>query len=103
MSSDTELLKAILKMTARMAFTEQELKEIVSPGNAIRYWEAYNLCDGTRTQGQVASEMGIATSNFSNAVSRWESAGVLFRLQDENGIKLLHAYPILDLETSKDG
>jgi hypothetical protein len=53
---------------------------------------AFNMCDGTRTQGEIAKAQGLDPGNFSRTVSRWVEAGVVFKMPDN---KLLHVYPLV--------
>ena len=98
MSDEISLLRAILQLTARQMFNEEELQKLISPKKHTKYLEAYNLCDGIRTQGEVADKMQLDSSNFSKVVGKWVSSGIAFRL-GEGGkeVKILHAYPIEDL------
>src|ERR1700682_5433512 len=63
------LLRAILGMTARQAIGVDDLLLAVAPkGSGEAQMEAYNLCDGNRTQGQIAKEVGLDSGNFSRTV-----------------------------------
>jgi hypothetical protein len=54
------LLRAILGMTARQAISVDSLVQIVAPkAGSDAQIEAYNLCDGNHTQGQIAKEIGL--------------------------------------------
>jgi hypothetical protein len=48
------------------------LREIVGSG---RYVDAYNLCDGTRTQAEVDKVAKVDQSPFSRTSSRWIQGG----------------------------
>jgi hypothetical protein len=90
------LLKAILGMTARQAISVEDLIQTVVPkGSGEAQVEAYNLCDGTRSQGQIAKEVRLDPGNFSRTVARWVEAGIVMKLGDaKDGAPLLHIYPI---------
>jgi hypothetical protein len=89
------LLRAILCMTARQAISIDELIQIVSPkGSGEAQIEAYNLCDGSRSQGRIAKEVGLDAGNFSRTVSRWIDARVVMKLGVARDAPLLHVYPI---------
>lgn len=92
LSEDTALLRAIFCMTARQAFSVDKIREIVGAGDKQHH--AFNLCDGTKSQGEIAKAAKIASGNFSNTVSRWIEAGVVIRLGEGRETRLLHAYPI---------
>lgn len=90
-----QLLVAILQTVARSAFDDRKLREIVvSRGAGQSQLVAYNLCDGTRSQSEVAKAAGLDTGNFSRTVSRWIECGVMFKLGEGREAKLLHAYPV---------
>lgn len=89
------LLQAILATTGRTTFPPAVLFRIVCPkGEAPKQILAFNLADGTRTQGEIAKEAKIDPSNFSGNVGRWINQGVLFRLGAGRTAKLLHIYPL---------
>lgn len=86
------LLRAILATMGRSAFSAERLHEIVDPnGTAAKQVKAYNLADGTLSQGDIAKRLKLDSGNFSRTVSRWIEAGVMFRLADN---VLLHIYPV---------
>jgi hypothetical protein len=89
---NTVLLRAILSITARQTFSVASVAEIVGAGE--KQHRAFNLCDGTRTQGEVAKAAKIDRGNFSKSVSRWADSGILFRLGEGRETKLLHVYPL---------
>lgn len=86
------LLRAILNVTARQTFSAATLAEIVGAGE--KQHRAFNLCDGTRTQGEVAKAAKIEKGSFSRSVSRWEDSGIVIRLGEGRETKLLHVYPL---------
>lgn len=89
------LLRAILSTVARQAFSERALREIVmSRTSGQSQLAAYNMCDGTRTQSEVAKAQKIDPGSFSRTLSRWIEAGVVFRVPDGREVRLLHVYPL---------
>lgn len=98
------LLRAIFSMTARRAIPPSELMQIVAPRGAggDAQLAAYNLCDGSKSQGEIAKEMKIDAGSFSRTVSRWIEAGVVIRLGEPPNAKLLHIYP-LTKEHAREG
>lgn len=102
--SNSELyLKAMLSMLARQTFPPKELSLLVGRDKQI---EAYNLCDGTRSQGEVAKQLGLDPGNFSKTVGRWVELGVLIRVSEGKEFRPVHLYPIprtLDRKGEKNG
>ena len=62
---------------------------------------AYNLCDGTKTQQEIARAAKLDTGNFSRTVGRWIEAGIVFRVESGDKDTLLHIYPIPNAGTTK--
>ncbi len=93
MQTSDVYLKAILAMLARQSFPPAELAQLVGGGRQI---EAYNLCDGTRTQASVAKEVGLDSGNFSKTVGRWAELGILFKVVDGKEVRPVHLYPIAE-------
>ncbi len=104
MPNDSDaLLRGILSMTGRLAIPPPELLQIVAPkGGGEAQLAAYNLCDGSKSQGEIAKELKIDPGSFSRTVSRWIEAGVVIRLGEYPHFKLLHIYP-LTKEHAREG
>jgi hypothetical protein len=82
-------------MIGRSVMKPDEILKIVAPpGSPGKQLKAYNLCDGTRTQGQIIKELHLDSGNFSRKVTRWIGAGVLYSIESEGERQLLHVYPI---------
>lgn len=96
MSINSEaLLRAILGVTARQTFPVDRLTEIVlAKGTSKKQLRAYNMCDGTKMQGEIAKALKLDRGNFSRTVARWVDAGVVCRLGEGREAKLLHVYPL---------
>lgn len=96
MTSNSEiLLRAILSSIGRQTFPINVLNEIIDPkGTAKKQIQAYNLCDGVHTQGQIVKKLKLDSGNFSRTVTRWSENGIVFRLGDGRDAKLLHIYPL---------
>ena len=87
------LLRAILHTVARQTFSEKTLREIlVSRGAGQPQVLAYNMCDGSKTQSEIAKANGLDAGNFSRTLSRWQDAGIIFRIGTDE--KPLHVYPL---------
>jgi len=84
-------LKAMLAMLARQSFPPKELAELVGRDKQI---QAYNLCDGTRTQAEVATAAGLDSGNFSRTASRWADLGILVRITEGKETRPVHLYPL---------
>lgn len=98
------LLRAVLSVTARQTFPPDKLAEIVlSKGSATKQLAAFNLCDGSKAQGEIARALKLDPANFSKTVSRWIDAGIVFRIGDKSDAKLLHVYPLNGGTTKKKG
>jgi len=102
MANDSDaILRAILNVTARGHLPARKLVGIVVPsGSGEKQRQAYNLCDGTRSQAEIAKTLKLDQGNFSRTLGRWIDEGVVFRLGDGRDAKLLHVYP-LSKETAK--
>lgn len=96
MSNNSEvLLRAILSVSARGAIPPRKLLRIVMPtGSSEKQRQAYNLCDGTRTQAEIAKSLKLDQGNFSRTLGRWIEEGVVFRLGEGRDSRLLHLYPL---------
>lgn len=92
MDDPEELLRILIQLNARNIFPEETLRQIV--GSSARQIEAYNLCDGTRTQAEVVRMSKLDPGQFSRAATRWAGEGVLFKLGTGRDVKLLHLYPL---------
>jgi hypothetical protein len=96
------LLRAILMTVGRQAFSSGQLAELVAPsGSGAKQLEAFNLCDGSRTQGDIAKALKLDSGNFSRTVARWIEAGILFRLGAGRDATLLHVYPVAEAAKKK--
>jgi hypothetical protein len=98
MANDSDhLLRAVLSVTARVAFPPTKLAEIVlARGASTKQREAFNLCDGSRSQATIAKKLKLDGGNFSRTVARWIEEGVMFRLGDGRDARLLHVYPLTE-------
>lgn len=90
------LLRAILSMTARLAIPPADLAQIVAPkgSGGEAQVAAYNMCDGSKGQSEIARELKLDAGNLSRTVSRWIEAGIVLRIGDGRDVKLLHIYPL---------
>jgi hypothetical protein len=93
-ASEADLLRILVSLAGRTAFPAAELRKIISPIDRGRDKAilAYNLCDGTRTQKEIASEAHIDIGQFSRMAKRWADAGVVHAMGTGKAERLLHVY-----------
>jgi hypothetical protein len=96
-----QLLQALISLTGRAAFPVDDLEDIVSAGGGDKQRKAYNMCDGSRGQGEVAKALKIDGGSFSRTVARWVDQGIMFRIGDGREAKLLHVYPLPEKTNGK--
>ena len=70
----------------------EKVRLVVNTGK--RQVKAYNLCDGSLTQAEVAKKAGVDAGSLSRAASRWINHGVAFWIGEGKESRLLHLYPI---------
>jgi hypothetical protein len=87
-----ELLRCLMHILGRAAMPPEKVVELIGGGK--KQVRAFNLCDGTLSQSEVAKKAGIDSGNFSRTFSRWVENGIAFSVGDGNDAKLLHIYPI---------
>lgn len=90
----SDLLKCAMQVVGRIAMRPEQVGEILVRNASTKQLKAYNLCDGMKTQGEVAKAAGLDAGNFSRTAARWVKSGVLFRIGSGKEAKLLHLYPI---------
>src|SRR5438067_2334306 len=88
-----QLLQAVLSVVGRSAFPIATVRRIVGRGGP-KHFQAYNLCDGTRSLTAIAKQLRLDPGNFSRTISRWTEAGIVFRLGSGREGTLLHVYPL---------
>src|SRR4051812_28050396 len=96
-------LQALISLAGRAAFPVDDLREIVCAAGTAgdKQRKAFNLCDGTRGQAEIAKQLKIDQGSFSRTVSRWIDAGVVFRIGEGRDTRLLHVYPLPEQTTKK--
>lgn len=94
-SPETLLLQGILSTLARQTFPPDKLYELVVPKSSAKVNAiAFNLCDGTRSQAEIADTSGIDKGNLSKRIQRWVDAGVVLKVPVGKTTYPLHVYPI---------
>lgn len=87
-----QLLCCFIQIVGRAAMPEERVREIV--GSGAKQVRAFNLCDGTKSQTDVARQCRLQQANLSRTVSRWVQNGVMFWIGAGRDARLLHIYPI---------
>jgi hypothetical protein len=91
-----QLLRMLVSVIARGTFPEDKVRKIVAPAKSSeRYATAYNLCDGTHTRAEIAKLTGIDKDNLNKVVKRWIATGVIFEIEQDGQLNLLHLYPLM--------
>lgn len=94
-------LRAILATVARQTFSPDNILKIMGPNAGERQYLAFNLCDGTRTQAEVAREVGLDSGNFSKSLGRWIDAGIIVRIGEGRDSRPIHVYPLPESHLNK--
>lgn len=88
-----DLLACALQIIGRIAIPAATVREVIGQAKK-KQLKAYNLCDGTRTVGQIAKKVKIDSGNFSRTAQRWIEHGIVFSFADGIEKRLLHIYPL---------
>lgn len=96
MANEEVYLRAILATVARQTYPPDTLARLVSPVRKAgdKQLAAYNLCDGTRSQTDIAKELKLDSGAFSRTVSRWIELGIVVRVGQNRDLRLVHLYPL---------
>jgi hypothetical protein len=94
MEAQNAFLRAILATVARQTFSPAKILEIMGPAAGEKQFRAYNLCDGTRSQSDIAKELGLDPSNFSKSLNRWIDEGIVIRVGENRETRPMHVYPL---------
>ncbi|SRR6266480_3643050 len=89
---DTDLLRCLVQVIGRAAIPPEEIISVI--GKRKKQIKAFNLCDGTRTLGDIARKAKINQGNLSRTTARWVEQGILFRIGEGKAARLIHIYPI---------
>ena len=96
MNNSDVYLRAMMSLIARQAFPPETLAETVSAQLNVKTLEAFNLCDGSLTQTEVAAKLHIDSGQFSRTVKRWVEDGIVIKVEQDGGNRLVHVYPVPD-------
>jgi predicted transcriptional regulator len=101
MSSEEAYLRAILATVARQTFPLEKVLEIMGPNAGEKQLHAFNLCDGTKSQAEIAKNLGLDQGNFSKTLGRWIDAGIVIRVGQNKDVRPLHVYPLPEAAIKK--
>jgi len=94
-SEVSQLLRILIGLWARQAFPEDQLRKLVMPtSRSGARFDAYNLCDGTRTRPDVYKALGLDKDNFNKLVNRWIQQGIVYEIKVGDKVYLNHVYPL---------
>ncbi len=97
----TDLLACAIQIMGRLAIPADKVLEVV--GNKKKLIDAYNLCDGTRTQSEVVKKLRLDQGSFSTTSNRWVKNGVAFWIGEGKETRLLHLYPLSETSGRRGG
>jgi hypothetical protein len=108
MTNSDVYLKATMQLIARQTFAPERLVDIVSSQKNAKTLRTFNLCDGTRTQTEVAKASSTDPGLLSRTIGRWIDEGVIVRVNENGSEKPVHVYPIPEklipkVERAKNG
>jgi hypothetical protein len=87
-----QLLQSLMHVVGRAAMPLDVVQHLVGTGK--KQIKAFNLCDGTNSQTEIAKKSGLYQSNLSRSISRWIQNGVMFSIGENKETRPLHIYPI---------
>lgn len=87
-----QLITCLIQVIGRSAIPSDQVRAIVGDGRSNR--KAFNLCDGTNTQMDIARKLKIDQGQLSRTCSRWVENGVAFWIGNGKEARLLHIYPV---------
>jgi predicted transcriptional regulator len=102
LAAQDQYLRAILATVARQTFSSSSIYETVAIGSdKAKQLQAYNLCDGSRSQSEIAKAAGLDQGSFSRTMGRWIDAGIVIRVGEGREVRPLHVYPLPDAMIKK--
>jgi hypothetical protein len=73
---------AIIALLGKMAFTKEEVLNIVVSGKQKtkkqKYVEGYNACDGNHSVSEIAKIIGVTDGTLSPILQGWEDTGIIY-------------------------
>lgn len=97
--STNQLFRILIQVIGRAAIPLATVQEVVGSGR--KQITAFNLCDGTLTQSEVAQKTRIDQGQLSRTFTRWVQNGVAFWIGEGKEARLLHVFPIPSGSTKK--
>lgn len=94
-----DLLRCAIQVIGRVALPTAQVREIVGDGK--KQINAYNLCDGSLTQKEIAKRSRINQGNLSRTLQRWRDHGIVFVFGEGRQSTFLHIYPLPPKEKKK--
>jgi DNA-binding MarR family transcriptional regulator len=85
-------LAHLIQLIGRLTFPMEKVYKII--GTNAKLLRAFNSCDGTITQAEIAKKHRIDPGNFSRTVNRWVLNGIAFRIGSGKDARLVHIYPV---------
>ncbi|RVA58366.1 MarR family transcriptional regulator [Mesorhizobium sp. M7A.F.Ca.US.001.01.1.1] len=96
MANSEVYLKAMMSLVARQTFSPERLAELVTPVANTKTYEAFNLCDGSRTQNEIATLLKTDQGQLSRSIKRWVDEGVMIKVTEDGKDRPVHVYPVPD-------
>jgi len=87
-----QLLQCLLHVIGRIAIPPEKVQDVIGSGK--KQIKAFNLCDGTNNQSDIAKKTKIDPGNLHRTLNRWIQHGIIFRIGEGKDTRLLHIYSI---------
>jgi len=87
-----DLLRCLVHIVGRASMPTETVRQLIGKGK--KQIDAFNLCDGTLSQGEISKKCKINQGNLSRTFDRWVKNGIAFWVGEGNESKLLHIYPV---------
>lgn len=76
----------IISLLGRLTFPNDKLREIIQKGSKKpnEMLRAYNQCNGLTSVNEIAKNTGVAQQSLAEAIEKWDSLGIVFKIQKGN-------------------
>jgi len=81
-----QLLSSLIQVIGRAVFPPEKVLESV--GRSRMQLRAFNMCDGNRTQSEIAKKLRTDQGNLSRTSMRWIEKGIAFPVGDGKNARL---------------